>query len=1035
MRSMQAAAIAALFLLILASQCTGVDEQDRYFEKAVYTNEYGLSFHPAYPPLVGERTMLKLRPFKPAQKVTLYTDRYQEIPMTYRDGSWWGEFLMPEDYSEGGHFFIVWIRYPYPPPPEPPGWFDALQERLGIKKSFEVFWSKSVVTYRATGEGVPLQEVFEPIIIPLPPEISLEAEEEIVPWVGEGVIEGLVLSPEASPLLIKGSQTITFKTRSLEGSKEGYAPGTLQTREETLRVNVSGRAADTDIEANLYRTSATGVTQIGEREEKISILLRRGSTEAYLGDFTADLTETEFTRLDKVLSGGRLRGDYGGWGFSALYSSPRGEAKYYRAYGDGTQGPYQLDFSPVVIDSERVYVDGFPHKRGDDYRIDYQAGTVTFIKKVIDRNSVIQVYYDHRQTAYQHLTYGLRAFIRPSSNLKIGATYLDDSDGLAGAAQIRQSMSQEAVDPRGHYVAGVDGSFVSDNLSANGEIAYSDRKLDLLSPSATRETGRAGKLHIASVYGPFGISGHIKRVGPKFVPVAAADPEQDVWECGASLSYRPGAFFGSKGGYDHQKYTRSGVIYENTFKSARARLSPEGLPSLEYDFSETDESNDPVTGSPIRRVITRNSAETIHRFGIFSSSLKGTLEKWLQKSPSQEVTDYRKVNLGLATAGTDKFAFSSNVELEDRREPDGSEPFRKTYDLMVSATPAQKYFVSTSLQLIEDSVQGDTNVTDLSYRAEPFPAFKTDGKYTIASVKEEFPVTPEAVSKQAGSFSFELRPARALRLRYLYKPNFTRLLRTDSLSYQSEQQQWEANLALAQHALLGLIYRLNRSFSIYKNDYPDFSARQSSSDLDSILYTLKLAPFRIMSTELNYLTESASSLTLSSSAEPYLYTPGSGRTDKFDLAVKTSLSEQFSVDSRYTFQKTDQGTGESRSNLNNIKAHTASLKGIWNYDDSWTFSLSGSYARLSDHLLSQVTYTIAPGFGIIYRMGDVLRVDLDYTYSKSYSGQETEKNIYSVKTRYALSDYVNLTVRADQEVSRAPDYRLTDITGNVEITL
>jgi len=1019
---MRLVVILLLFVFLLGT----AEAQDKYYEKAIYTDEYGLSFHPEYPPYIGETTIIKLRTFKPAQKVTLYTDRYQEIPLYFRDDGWWGEFLIPEDYKKGGHYFIVWIRYPYPPPDKPPGWFELLQERLGLRKKYDVFWSTSRVTYHA-------EKKVEPKILPF--EALPEEEEEIVPLVTGEAVEIEEISPEAAPLQIKGSQTITFKARSLEGSKEGYAPGTIQTREETLRVNISGRAADTDIEANLYRTTATGVTQIGEREEKVSILLRRGSTEAYLGDFTADLTETEFARLDKVLSGGRVKGDYGHWGFNALYSSPKGEGKFTRMYGDGTQGPYQLGYSPVVIDSERVSVDGALLKRGDDYTIDYQAGSVTFLKKVVDAKSVITVSYDYRQTLYQHSTYGLRAFYRPNPNMKIGATYLDDSDSLSGAEEIRGSITGEAVDPRSHYVVGADGSFVSENLSVDGEIAYSAQNLDLLSPSATKEAGRAGKINLSSSFGPFGLTAHLKRVGPKFQAIADVDPKQDVWEYGGGMSYRPGSLFGSRGDYSYQKYTQGGVVYENSYKSAKAMLTPERMPSLEYNFSETDESNDPVTGSSIRRVITRNSAETIYRYGLFSSSLKGTIEKWLRRSPSEEVTDYKRINFGLATVGLEKVGFSSNVELEDRKEPDGSEPYRRTYDLNLSANPSKQYFISSSLQIIEDSVQGNTDVTELAYRAEPSQIFKTEGKYTIQSVMEEFPVTPESVSKQAGSFSFDLRPAKSLRLRYLYKPNFTRVARTNGLSYNNEQQQAEINLLPAKYALLGLIVKQGRSFNIYKYDYPDYTVKERSADTDSTLYTLKLAPYPVLSTEFNYLQDNILSNTLSSTSEPYFYTKGRGNTRKFDAVVKTSLSEEFSIDSRYTFQKTDEGTGESKSNLTDTKTHTASLKGIWNLSEMWTLSMRGAYSRTTDYLLSQVTYTLEPGCGLIYRWGEVMRVDFDYTYSKSYAGSETEKNIYALGIKYALSDYVVLTIRADQEVSYSPDYRLTDMTANVEINL
>lgn len=1005
------------FLFALISCYDSGAAQNVFYEKAIYTNDYGLSFFPEYPPDIGETTTLRLRTFAPAQKVTLYSDRELKIPMIYRNGHWWAKFKIPEDYKEGGHFFTVWVKYIK---------FDP--------KGFKPQWSKSVVWYKAFNKIEPVV-LSEEDKLQLPPEFTYEAEEEMPSPVTGEAIEIKVVSLESSPLLIKGSQSITFKTRSLEGSKEGYVSGTQQTREETLRINISGKAADTDIEATMYKTSAIGVSYIGENEEKISILLRRGSTEAFLGDFTAEFTDTEFTRLDKVLSGGWIKGDYDKWGFSTLYSSPKGESKFTRRYGDGTQGPYNLDFSPVVIDSERITVDGIIQKRGDDYTIDYQAGTITFIKGVVDPKSVIQINYDYRQTVYQHATYGLRGFIKPSPNLKIGATYLDDSDSRQGAEEIRGSISQEATDPRSHYVVGTDINLVSENLSADGEVAYSHKNLNILSPSAAQETGKAAKFNLTSSFGPFGLTAGMKRVGAKFAPIADPDPKQDVWEYLGGLSFRPGSIFGSRVDYSYQKYTQDGVVYENLYKNAKAALTPERLPSLEYLFSETDESNDPVTGSSIRRVITKNSLETIHQAGFLSTSLKGTVEKWLRRSPSEEVTDYRRVNLGLATIGLEKITFTSNVELENRREPTGLEPYKRTYDLNLSATPSKNYLFSSSFQIIDDSEEGETNVTDLSYRAQPSEIFKTDGKYTITSLLDEFPATSEAVSRQSGSFSFDLRPYRYLRLRYLYKPNFTRILRTQTLSYNNLRQQAEVNLIPLKQVLLGVIYKLGSSFTISNNDYPDYTLKEKSEDTDSMLYTLKMAPFKQLSTEFNYQTENSLSNTLAATQEPYSYTKG--RTDRktFDVIARTSLSEKFSINSRYTYQKIDEGSGESSSNLTDTKTHTGSLKGVWNVSDFWTYSVSGSFSRTTDYILSTVTYTISPGAGFIYRLGDKLRVDFDYTHSKSYQGGETEVNDFSLKTKYSVSEFVDFTIQAEHEIGRAPDYRLTDITGNLEISL
>jgi hypothetical protein len=1030
--SLRITALAFAVLLLIAVELAGAEvAPGLLYEDSIYTSEYGLSLYPDYPPLVGQTLTLRLRTFKPAQKVTLYSDREQEIPMVFHDSHWWGTFKMPSDYQTGHHFFTVWIKYSPSNIVKPSGWFTNLLEKVRLGKRFNTWWSKSVVWYQVGTENREQAKAKAQAQA----EVEEKEEELPPPVTGEAVEFKVVSSSESIPLIIKGSQSITFKSRSLEGSKEGYTSGTSQSREETLRVSIAGKADDTEINATLFRSSALGVATVAEQEEKISILLRRGSTEAYLGDFTADFTETEFCVLDKVLSGGRLKGDYGWWGFNALYSSPKGAAKFVRMYGNSTQGPYALGSAPVVIDSERICLDGALQTRGNDYTIDYQAGTFTFIKKVVDPKSILQIYYDYRQTVYAHATYGLRGYINPFPNMKIGATYLEDSDSLAGAEVIRSSMSSEAIDPQKHYVVGVDGNLLAENIALAGEAAYSFRDLNLLSPTGTEETGKAVKFSLNSSLGPFGITGQLKKVGAKFRPIGDPDPKQDIWEYAGGLSFRPWALFGARTDYNYQKYTQSGVVYENLYKATKAQLTPDKLPSLEYNFSEHDESNDPVTGTAIRRIITKNAAESNYQLGFWSANLKGTLEKWLRRSPSEEVTDYKRVNVGLATVGIEKITFSSNAELEERREPDGTKPYRKTYNLNLSATPSKNYFVSSSLQVLDDSAQGNTSVIDLSYRAQPTEIFKTDGKYTINSVREDFPTTSEAVYKQSGSFSFDFRPFSALRLRYLFRPNFTRLARTQTISYNNEQQQAEINLFPTQYSMLGVLYKLGRAYSVYKNDYPNYVVREKTEDTDSTLYTLKLAPWQILSTEFNYLLENGMTSSLASTMEPYVYTPGRSAVRQYDASVKTSLSERFAIDTRYSYQKKDQGTGEAASNLVNSKTQTLSLKGTWNASEMWSFSLIGAYSRTTDYILSNLTYTLAPGFGFIYRWQEKFRVDFDYTYSKAYAGAETVKTNYLLRAKYNANDFVSLNLRVEREISTLPDYRLTDITGNVEINL
>jgi len=171
-------------------------------------------------------------------------------------------------------------------------------------------------------------------------------------------------------------------------------------------------------------------------------------------------------------------------------------------------------------------------------------------------------------------------------------------------------------------------------------------------------------------------------------------------------------------------------------------------------------------------------------------------------------------------------------------------------------------------------------------------------------------------------------------------------------------------------------------------------------------------------------------------AEPLAYARGSSRGNKFDAAIKTSLAERFAIDSRYTYQRNLQGSGESAASLADSASHTAALKVTWNISDNLSWTLSGACAKTTDHLAATpVYYTLTPGTGLIYRLGDKFRLDLDWTYARSFAGQVTEVTDCALRARYCLNDQLNVTLRAEQQVSRSPDYRLTDISGNIEINL
>lgn len=845
-------------------------------------------------------------------------------------------------------------------------------------------------------------------------------------------------TPESSHLILKGTKIFTFRSYTVEGSLEGVPEGSTLTRDESLKLNISGRAADTDIDATIINTSSTGMNIESQQDDKVSILLRRGSTEAYFGDFTANFDDVEFARLTKELSGLRVGGAYGGWGFKAIASSPRGESKTVKLYGDGTQGPYPLGVSPVVVNSEHVLVDGVGQRRGDDYDIDYEGGTVTFRKRTIISTSIIQVDFDYRSTPYEHSTYGLRLVGNPSENVRVGATYVNDSDSLKGAREVRESMTVNPIDPISHYVLGVDGSYsLGPSLKLDSEFAYCDRDSNLLSTRTeeTKTRDQAFKLNSASDLGPLSVAMRFKRIGPHFQSIADALPKQGLWDFGGDVSYKPDSVFYSEGTYNNERYDQGGVMYKNNLIGAKTKITPEGIPSLSYYFSQIGESNDPVSGDRFDRLTVRNAADSTYKWGFLNHILSGSYERRLYDFPSGEAVTYRAAGYGASTAGFDNFSASGNVELKETDEPLSGSSTTKTYNFNLAATPAREYFVSASLNTVDDSLQGIATVTDLGFRANPLRQINTEGKYTVTSVKEDFGGTAEVVSKQAGSLRLDLRPIPEIRLRHTYRPNFEIVPEAGLLSYQSNSNQSEAAWSPIREISTGVVYKVDTLYSLDRSVLY-LERRDEESENKYTTLTFKAAPLRIMSLEINYTYEDLFYSSLSSSAEPASYTDTVGTAKDFEATLRTSLSEQFSLDSGYSNKKTVKVSTDPASAVDSVVSG-ASLKGTWNINNEWSVYGSGAYSQTQDNLASgeAFTYSISPGAGFIYRIANALRVEASYSYSKSYAGASTEKTNYTLDAKYDMNEYVHMTLGFDQERSVDPYYKVTDIVGNVEIDL
>lgn len=1009
-----------LFVLLIVFTCFPSFAQKQYYE----TESFEINFQPVYPLILGEESEIYLKTPLEAEEVTI-SIHDEDYKLQKLDNLWRGIFLTKEDAKEGWQELGIEIKY-HKKAAKRAFWQNILG-LIGIKPKPETL--KSIIWIKAVRKEEKKPEEAKKIVL-LPPKTALLTEEvTLLPPEVEPVIKEA--TPTRFPLLIKGSRIFSFSTKSIEGSKEGFVPGT--NREESLRINVSGTVGEVDVDANFFSTSSYTTTQVSTKEEKVSILLRHASTEVYLGDFTFNLSDTEFGRFNKVLSGIRTRGDYENWQFKAFYSSPQGNSKYTKMYGNRTQGPYKLDNSNVVIDSERVYLDKIRQKRGDDYEIDYYLGEITFKNKIIIETQIIEVFYDYHETTYPHTTYGLRTKGYVLPNLEMGLTYLNDSDGTENAQTI---YSSSQIPPKSHQLIELDGTLnITNGLKIYGEGAFMHKNENLLDSQIIE--GKAGKIKTQFSSGLIDLDAHYKKVGSTFEPIQDPSPKKNHIDYGGILEIRPSQTVKLKGGYQKESFLQEDVAYELEGKEGNFYFTPENLPTLSYRYYELNESNDPVLADRIDRTTNINQIQSSFSFLSLNGQLLGNIERRLRNYPSSEAITYRKAGFGLSTKGIENLTLAGDIERKetvDENDPSELTAYTNTYNLNLSYIPEKRYLITGSMNFTDDSVEGIRNVTELAYKANPIKAIKSEGKLNIQSLEEDFGTTPEAVTKNTASFKLELRPIKQVKVRYNYQPKYTMINRTEGLSYKYETQQIDLNLLPTTWTFIGYTYKDKDSFSIDKTDYPDFKRKQSTSTGNRNIYSLKFAPFKILSTEFAYSDDKEKNQSLNQ--DKLSYSTQNNLERNFESTIRTSLTQTFAVDLGYQQKHTLQGTGEATSDLTDLLSQTGSVKGTLKVGKNWQFTLSYAFSKAVDNLLiaDNITYSSSPSAGFVYRT-DFIRVEGKYTYSKSYLASSTEKSIYSLKGKYSPSENFHLSLRGDREISLNPDYKTTEISGYAEIVL
>jgi len=814
----------------------------------------------------------------------------------------------------------------------------------------------------------------------------------------------------SQPIKLSGKKTITFLNRSLEGSKEGFINGF--TREEALFIEVSSsNEEEAELRMSIISGNPSDAGLLSQKKDRISISARYSSTEVYFGDYVSDFTDAEFTSLTRPLTGIKISSDLGQVHLKGFYSLPQGNSKYSRSYGNGTQGPYYFGEFPVVVESERIYLDGITQIKEKDYQINYETGEITFLKRIIREEEIIEAYYDHLDPLYMHSNLGLRVGYRANEKLYLGASCVSDFEDPNDA------NASSGGSPYLHYILGVDGKYQEEAVKCDIELAYS-----WMGGDRRAEVGKAAKIDLLTVSDALDSFVFIKRVGRGFRYISGSDPRSDVWEYGGKFKYRPMPGMEASTAYHYDDHIVEGSDYLNEYKNVD--LANYGKDHRAYiSISEEKNSRDLVYGTPAARSKNKDKIGLLYRFSFIEANIGAELEEDLRRYPTMEAVHYRTYELGLSTIGLAGFLLKSNVQVRESEFDEGSSR-TKTYDMEISSSPFDGYYVSANTRRMEDEETKDT--VGLSYKILPLPGLTSQGRYVVSTLKEQMAGTMETVSKHSGAFELGISPLENLKLAYSFMPDLIQVPRLGRDSYTNSTSQYSVEHSPSDRLKIFLFHRIVGSMDIDEND-PMLSRvqKQSASSLSNI--NIKAEAGQSLSFNVGYIYDISSCRQLvPANVVTYETTSDKGRIFEASASIRVLPN----MTTTFSYMNSLREISSSSASKNMVQDLDASAQ----YDISEYLTLSAKLgiSEEKDLLALSRAYSIAPAAGLSYKK-ERLKIDVDINYQRTYSGGSNEMSRIDLSVIYDVNNNIRTALKGSHEASNAPFYKATEIMGNFEL--
>lgn len=825
----------------------------------------------------------------------------------------------------------------------------------------------------------------------------------------------------AEKFKIKGNKTIVF----INKSKEGEVNFTEEhRREESLNLDITGKEGDVNVEAKIFSTTQENV----DKKEDIRIRMFTDIWETYLGDFTQTCTDNEFTFRNKNLSGFRFSYFPQKTYAMVLTATERGTDRWEYFYGNDSQGPYYLGYVPVVIGSEKIYLDGQLQRRDLDYIIEYKSGKITFQHNVVQTFQLIKVLYESENENMRSKYTALR-WRQDYDWLVLGISGLErrEPNNLESATRHPQDIKQYGIDTKIKF----------GNIAIELEEAKEDINENILEKSPTRNTAQAHYKKITyDDQKVLKFSMATKLTDLDFNAIGNNDLRRGLDLADNMLELNSSENNVLLRGEQLKEKYQEDAIYKNYSGYYKFYRREDNLPEVKFWVKEN--SRKILTVITENRVLeTAYHAENVELTNSISQNVKLGIKGGRETQEDLLAVDYpyKKSDLYGAFIKTEKirgFDFiigadhQENKYLNEEKKVSLNAKRDESYTKL-NFYPDYRWRTGLAYREIKDTYSGNSEIVDFDYTIQPGPDFSTLGQYSLTSLKETFVSQSYRVQKQKGSFALKYQPWDFFKLNLRYNPNQS-IVKAERDIVNSSVELKNANVDLSPWNNLSLKYNLLDNHSYTKN--PAYNFILSSEDQTiSDVYILRALPHEKVDLELRsrYTRKIDNDLNDTNTANMF-YTDGKGYETEKGIAIYTRWTRELllSLDYARMYEIMDYQNAPSLNIKLNEDKYGFDAK--YKYDLYWTYHLFGSYARRENLLVTEnnITYEYSPGAGVAYRILN-FKISYDYTYIETTMGEETLKHKHDLSLTYDFNTFINLVANAQHIDSLRPRYKTTDV--------